>query len=404
MRRLRVFALVALASGCSAVVGTGNLASGDARGSDAGATGWAPPDPTPPPDPNAPPTACGGADLATDALNCGRCGHDCLGGACEAGQCQPVKLGTVPSGEFVYISVSDEFVFASSSPNGVDEGRIWRVPKSGGTPLGVVQSRTASATAVVGSTLYFANGLSEVPASPADAAGGLYSCDVAAAPCEPLKLAPVNYPEQVAVAGEKIYFSQSDPPAIFIHTPGGETSPHRSIAPRRLWVDDDGGLWYLVLLGLATTDVVRALHWAADASSATTVTELEFDKQTRPGRVVGNADSVFVSAYANTGSVAGRVRRISRTGLFAPCDYGGTNNRRPDGLHLDAKNVYWANRGNFAEPWASGSIAYCPIDECCDTPTVLAAQTGEPSALTGDDKALYWTTFRTGQIWKVAKP
>ncbi len=33
-------------------------------------------------------------DLQTDGKNCGRCGHDCLGGACEAGACQPVVLNT----------------------------------------------------------------------------------------------------------------------------------------------------------------------------------------------------------------------------------------------------------------------------------------------------------------------
>jgi hypothetical protein len=32
------------------------------------------------------------ADHASDALNCGACGHDCLGGACADGQCQPIAL------------------------------------------------------------------------------------------------------------------------------------------------------------------------------------------------------------------------------------------------------------------------------------------------------------------------
>ena len=32
------------------------------------------------------------ASIATDPLNCGACGHDCLGGACEAGVCGPVAI------------------------------------------------------------------------------------------------------------------------------------------------------------------------------------------------------------------------------------------------------------------------------------------------------------------------
>lgn len=34
----------------------------------------------------------------TDANNCGACGHSCLGGACTAGACQPMRLFTDPSG------------------------------------------------------------------------------------------------------------------------------------------------------------------------------------------------------------------------------------------------------------------------------------------------------------------
>src|SRR5204863_597521 len=31
-------------------------------------------------------------DLTSDAKNCGTCGHDCLGGTCMEGQCQPVLI------------------------------------------------------------------------------------------------------------------------------------------------------------------------------------------------------------------------------------------------------------------------------------------------------------------------
>src|SRR5579883_758760 len=35
-----------------------------------------------------------GVDLRTDAQNCGACGHDCLGGACIDGACQPAVLAS----------------------------------------------------------------------------------------------------------------------------------------------------------------------------------------------------------------------------------------------------------------------------------------------------------------------
>jgi hypothetical protein len=32
------------------------------------------------------------ADLQSDSLNCGTCGHSCLGGTCESGSCKPVRI------------------------------------------------------------------------------------------------------------------------------------------------------------------------------------------------------------------------------------------------------------------------------------------------------------------------
>ena len=34
------------------------------------------------------------ADTMNDAKNCGVCGHDCLGGKCLKGACQPIILAT----------------------------------------------------------------------------------------------------------------------------------------------------------------------------------------------------------------------------------------------------------------------------------------------------------------------
>src|SRR5262245_7121247 len=36
-----------------------------------------------------------GAQLDSDGKNCGRCGHDCLGGACQLGQCQVATIAPI---------------------------------------------------------------------------------------------------------------------------------------------------------------------------------------------------------------------------------------------------------------------------------------------------------------------
>src|SRR5262249_52955723 len=66
--------------------------------------------PPPPPAPVSPSNACPSdpAALATDAHHCGACGHDCLGGACAAGACQPVVLVPALGEKSVHDLVVDE--------------------------------------------------------------------------------------------------------------------------------------------------------------------------------------------------------------------------------------------------------------------------------------------------------
>ena len=60
--------------------------------------------------------ACGtGAceiDRMVDPLHCGECGHDCLGGECGAGECQPVSL--LVQGGLRDIAADDDYVYFAS--------------------------------------------------------------------------------------------------------------------------------------------------------------------------------------------------------------------------------------------------------------------------------------------------
>ena len=72
------------------------------------------------------------ADLMTDPLNCGQCGHDCLGGECLAGMCQPVLLGAeVGSLSFNVVVVGDNLYWVSGDGNGLSA--VVGLPTAGGT-------------------------------------------------------------------------------------------------------------------------------------------------------------------------------------------------------------------------------------------------------------------------------
>jgi len=64
-------------------------------------------------------------DTTSDGKNCGACGHDCLGGTCSGGQCQPVELAQY-TGNLQTIYVGAEYVYATT-----DLGYIGRANKDG---------------------------------------------------------------------------------------------------------------------------------------------------------------------------------------------------------------------------------------------------------------------------------
>ncbi len=75
-------------------------------------------------------TDCTGSclDLTSDSHNCGRCGHDCLGGTCDTGTCQPFPL-VEDQPNPLYLAVDAETLYFTTPSGGVLD-----VPLSGGAP------------------------------------------------------------------------------------------------------------------------------------------------------------------------------------------------------------------------------------------------------------------------------
>lgn len=80
-----------------------------------------------------------GGDAATcarvdDPVNCGRCGHSCGGGACNAGICQPFVVAALPPAltQAYDISANDSFAYVSGSSSDQDASVIYSAPLDGG--------------------------------------------------------------------------------------------------------------------------------------------------------------------------------------------------------------------------------------------------------------------------------
>ena len=89
--------------------------------------------------------ANGCEDLSSDPKHCGSCGHDCLGGACEQGACQPVLLASGLLRPFG-LAKDDDFVYGTGdSSNTIENAQVWKVPVVGcANPANCASIMTAS--------------------------------------------------------------------------------------------------------------------------------------------------------------------------------------------------------------------------------------------------------------------
>jgi hypothetical protein len=403
--RLRAgFVLAIVLTGCSAlidvkdiyfdpegpVVGGPDGSGGDGGGGDGGV------------DPDAD-TSCV-ADLQTDPLHCGRCNHDCLGGACEQGRCTAVQIAAISGAPLRYLVASDAHVFVSTRIELVNQaGGIWRIPKAGGAAEHYVTLRYPEGMAILGDTLYFAvrddanDGVNET--------GGLYSCPVAGpSPCEPTLIAPADNPRGATVDRGKVYYpDETDGQGIMVHAPPATPTLFRPGFGHALNLKVDGEqAFYTVSFfnGPARATLFEVLPDAGFVE----ISRYE-NANASTGRLVMTPEALYVSMYDydNATTSGGVVRRVPRTDGVLPCDYGGTGNKRPFGLHVDASRIYWTNQGEGRLPYTNGSVVSCDLATCCTAPEILWTGDG-PGEMTGDERALYWAHQATGAVWKIAKP
>ncbi|MGZ3428311.1 MAG: hypothetical protein ACXVCV_16775, partial [Polyangia bacterium] len=99
--------------------------------------------------------ACSQSDLAvlaSDPHNCGTCGHDCLGGACSGGHCQPMVVASLQDPPYGVAVDANNVYFSRTS--GLQRG-VTRQPLAGGAPISIYTSNTTSllGLALAGGTL-----------------------------------------------------------------------------------------------------------------------------------------------------------------------------------------------------------------------------------------------------------
>jgi hypothetical protein len=323
---------------------------------------------------------CG--DTQSDPVNCGRCGHDCLGGKCVAGLCQPFAWHM---GSYLQsLSVDDHHAFflESAAINKADLGNMPTVQKMGGDLL-VAGAFTADA-----SYLYYWAALN-----------GVERLSKASPPGGPDYL--VNYTWDVttdfinsgiAISGGYIYY------AALNNSDGGAPPTHVYKAPKAplsATLGSDGtyignsGPNEMVVLADSTADTLHLLDPMAGtirvmsiSTGAVTTLAQHLDG---PQSLI--ADDTYLYWVNQTG---GKVMTMPKTGGTPTVLVSGEDT--PSTVMLDGANLYWTT---------ASQLRTCPVRTCAGNVTTVAENQGGAKGVTSNRTALYWIANES--IMRLAK-
>lgn len=332
--------------------------------------------------------ACEGIELKDSGSHCGTCNHDCLGGQCLDGKCQPVLLAD-NQGRPTDLAVDDTYVFWPDYQTDVLKSVVKASPSG---PLNVVN---ALATGVAdlrgveadGEFVYFTVETFTPP-------GGVHRCPrTGCAPDASTLIAPANYGfDVIAYKGELFYSGRNEGKLRTSHIDG--TNPIELgtgiTQPRYVAADD--------LHAYCTSAMNQVEAYPRDGGASFAIGPL-------PGIGNGIATDGERVIWADELPDGGGTIRIHRVGTATALAIAfGT---RPKAIALDQTRVYFTFMGT-GEDTADGVLASCPRDGCLAAgPDIIVPKLIQPNAMVIDDKAIYYSTAEpvgSSKIWKIAKP
>jgi hypothetical protein len=325
-------------------------------------------------------------DLKTDPKNCGSCGHDCLGGDCTLGKCQPIEIAK-DQGTLFTVAVDEHFIYWGGDGSSIAKKSI---DNSGARiELAPAAAREfAYNLLAVGQTLYWSNDWKD---------NAVRGCALPLCSNGPQDLIVAGTPARrlfYGVGDSTMYFTQEK--SIWKKAlPAGlstQLTPTTDIAAN---IASDGTYLYWTEFSTADkTSAIRKIAVTGGAGSdlATGLNYLE--------RLVAHKKLLYVLENPTDGTGVSGDARI----LMLPLPNGLVNATIPafanagklvGELAVDDSGVYWT------EMSAEGSVRHCPLIDCAGSPEVLASAM-KPRGITTDALAVYWVTT-DGHVMKLAK-
>ena len=331
------------------------------------------------------PVDCG--DTKISSTNCGRCGHDCAGGACSSSVCQPVLM-LQNLGQPVGIAVDDKRIYVAI----YYDNEVAAFDKGDGGPSTVFTSGTFGPKAIAkdDTTVYFSNTNGTVDTQ------FIWKCSLTGCSNNPPMVTAAQHATSFALVGSTLYFTEEllgRIRAIDVRDGGTYTlvAEDAGVNPYQVAVD---GTW--LFFTDRTNGSLRRVRMGGGGMETLAPTATSFGVAVTDAGIFFGADDTD----AGTSSVIHTDGDGGGAKLFASVD-------GPGGIAFDDNNVYWVNHGSDIS--ASGTVMTCPLAGCPGGgPTVLAAGLMYPVRIAVDSTAVYWVDeglgTGDGRVLKVAKP
>jgi hypothetical protein len=318
-------------------------------------------------------------DPESDPKNCGRCSHDCMGGACAGGVCQPYPIlsGVIPYG----IAVTNGTVYLTTGGGNVEKCNADNCLAT--LAELATEQEVPEAITTDTSSVYWTNAGFIVDGGNA---GSIMTCGLAGCPGGvPTVLAPLeDDPQSIVVSSSAVYWTNTYGGLVRTCTIGG--CGH---SPTTLATDPT------TLSGVAID--ATSIYWAESAlgniikcplTGCTTLTPF-VSGQGYPAELVVANETLYWSA-------GGAIMSCPTSGcggaphVFAKDQVGSYS------IASDATNLYWT----LFLGGMRGKVLSCALSGCA-TPTVLADMQKEPMALAVDDTSVYWAD--SNELMRVMK-
>jgi hypothetical protein len=312
-------------------------------------------------------------NFTVDPKNCGACNHDCLGGQCFEGSCQPVLVVGQQSAP-AWIAVDATHIYWTNSGNGT----VWRADKDGTNKLQIAQGQlTPWVIRVRNGRVYWGQDTTGGFVASAPSAGGGPVLDMSG---------PQPSPRGMDVDDSYVYFDTEDTDAgtfqrALLDGGGATVLATQQGSPKDLVVTPQWVFWS----NFADGTIMR--YQIASGTIAPFVKQL-------PGPFGLGWDGTFLywTCRANGAADAGSIGRIAVDGSQKTTLADGLG--APRAIAVDANYMYFTSE-------LEGTVRRIP--PAGGTPTVIASGQVQPWGIAIDDQFVYWAAKGGGTILKVAK-